>query len=117
MPEQFQRVVYVFRNYFWDFYNAQKLEVQGKIDWVLGLVRELRIIPERFFKHLEGTDALYELRVKVGSDIYRIFCFFDEGNLIVLLHGFQKKSEKTPRNEIERAERLRKEYYNEKAKS
>ena len=117
MPEQFQRVVYVFRNYFWDFYNAQKLEVQGKIDWVLGLVRDLRIIPERFFKHLEGTDGLYELRVKVGSDIYRIFCFFDEGNLIVLLHGFQKKSEKTPRNEIERAERLRKEYYNEKAKS
>ncbi len=77
----------------------------------------MRIIPERFFKHLEGTDGLYELRVKVGSDIYRIFCFFDEGNLIVLLHGFQKKSEKTPRNEIERAERLRKEYYNEKAKS
>jgi len=65
MPEQFQRVVYVFRNYFWDFYNAQKLEVQDKIDWVLGLVRDLRIIPKRFFKHLEGTDGLYELRVKL----------------------------------------------------
>jgi phage-related protein len=74
------------------------------------------MVPERFFKHLEGTDGIYEMRVKVGSDIYRIFCFFDQGQLIILLNGFQKKKDKTPRQEIIRAERLKKEYYDNKAK-
>jgi phage-related protein len=74
------------------------------------------MVPERFFKHLEGTDGIYEMRVKVGSDIYRIFCFFDKGQLIILLNGFQKKKDKTPRQEIIRAERLKKEYYDNKAK-
>jgi phage-related protein len=79
-------------------------------------VRTLQMVPERFFKHLEGTDGIYEMRVKVGSDIYRIFCFFDQGQLIILLNGFQKKKDKTPRQEIIRAERLKKEYYDNKAK-
>jgi phage-related protein len=74
------------------------------------------MVPDRFFKHLEGTDGIYEMRVKVGSDIYRIFCFFDQGQLIILLNGFQKKKDKTPRQEIIRAERLKKEYYDNKAK-
>ena len=74
------------------------------------------MVPERFFKHLEGTDGIYEMRVKVGSDIYRIFCFFDQGQLIILLNGFQKKKDKTPRQEIIRAERLKKEYYDNKIK-
>jgi phage-related protein len=74
------------------------------------------MVPERFFKHLEGTDGIYEMRVKVGSDIYRIFCFFDQGQLIILLNGFQKKKDKTPRQEIIRAERLKKECYDNKAK-
>ena len=69
--------------------------VQKKIDWVIDLIKSVRIIPENFLKHLEGTDGLYEIRVKVSSDIYRIFCFFDKGNLIILLNGFQKK---TPKN-------------------
>lgn len=99
-----------------DFYNNQKQEVQDKIDYVIELVRTLQFIPERFFKHLEGTDGIYEIRVKVGSDIYRIFCFFDEGRLIILLNGFQKKKDKTPRQEIARAERLKKEYYESKNK-
>lgn len=74
------------------------------------------MVPERFFKHLDGTDGIYEMRVKVGSDIYRIFCFFDQGRLIILLNGFQKKKDKTPRQEIVRAERLKKEYYENKIK-
>jgi len=73
------------------------------------------MVPEKFFKYLEGTDGLYEIRIKSGSDIYRIFCFFDEGNLIVLLNGFQKKSSKTPGNEIDKAKRLRKNYYEDKS--
>ena len=74
------------------------------------------MVPEKFFKHLEGTDGLFEIRIKFGSDIYRVFCFFDEGNLVILLNGFQKKTAKTPKNEIEKAERLKKKYYEEKSR-
>ena len=113
---KFLRDTYVYQNDFWDFYNDQRKEVQDKIDYVIGLVRTLQMIPERFFKHLEGTNGLYEMRVKIGSDIFRIFCFFDEGRLIILLNGFQKKQEKTPKQEIQRAERLKKQYYDDKNK-
>ena len=110
------RTTYVYGNEFWDFYYAQRSEVQDKIDWVIGLVRSLRMVPEKFFKHLEGTEGLFEIRIKVGSDIFRIFCFFDEGNLVILLNGFQKKSDKTPKNEIEKAERLKQKYYEDKSR-
>jgi phage-related protein len=72
------------------------------------------MVPVKFFKHMEGTEGLFEIRIKLGSDIFRILCFFDEGNLIILLNGFQKKTDKTPKNEIEKAERLKKKYYEEK---
>jgi len=113
---QFLRDTFVYKSYFWDFYNSQKVNVQGKVDFVIGLVRTLRIVPEKFLKHLEGTDGLYEMRIKVGSNIYRVFCFFDEGNLVILLGGFQKKSTKTPPREITNAEKLKKEYYYERSK-
>ena len=109
------RTTYVYKNEFWVFYYAQKPEVQDKIDWIIGLVRSLRMIPQKFFKHLDGTDGLFEIRAKVGSDIYRILCFFDEGNLVILLNGFQKKTDKTPKNEIEKATRLKREYYEDKS--
>jgi phage-related protein len=110
------RTTYVYGNEFWNFYHAQAPEVQDKIDWVIGLVRSLRMVPEKFFKHIEGTDGLFEIRVKVGSDIFRIFSFFDEGNLVILLNGIQKKTEKTPKNEIEKAYRLKKKYYEDKSR-
>jgi len=110
------RTTYVYGNEFWDFYYSQKTDIQNKIDWTIGLVRLLRMIPEKFFKHLEGTDGLFEIRVKVSSDIFRIFCFFDEGNLVILLNGFQKKTDKTPKNEIEKAERLKQRYYEDKSR-
>ena len=110
------RTTYVYGNEFWDFYYAQRSEVQDKIDWTIGLVRSLRMIPEKFFKHLEGTEGLFEIRIKVSSDIFRIFCFFDEGNLVILLNGFQKKTDKTPKNEIEKAERLKQQYYEDKSR-
>ena len=114
MSEKYIRSTIVYGNHFWEFYNSQKAEVQAKIDWVIGLVRTLQIIPEKFFKHLEGTDGLYEMRVKVGSDIFRIFCCFDKGNLVILFNGFQKKTDKTPRQEIIRAEKLKLKYYESK---
>ena len=110
------RTTYVYGNEFWDFYYAQRTEVQDKIDWVIGLVRSLRMVPEKFFKHLEGTEGLFEIRIKVGIDIFRIFCFFDEGNLVILINGFQKKTEKTPKKEIEKAERLKQKYYEDKSR-
>lgn len=116
MNENFKRNTFVYGTEFWDFYNAQKKKVQDKIDWVIGIVRTLEVIPERFFKHIEGGEGLYEIRIKVGSNIYRIFCFFDQGNLVVLINGFQKKTDKTPKNEIERAKRLKQKYYEERDK-
>jgi phage-related protein len=116
VTERLLRDAFVYKNYFWNFYNSQNIKVQAKVDFVIGLVRTLRIVPEKFLKHLEGTDGLYEMRIKVGSNIFRVFCFFDEGNLVILLGGFQKKSEKTPPKEIARAVNQKKEYYYEKAK-
>ena len=110
------RTIYVYGLEFWNFYYAQKPEVQKKIDWVIGLVRTLRMVPEKFFKHIEGAEGLLKIRIKSGNDIYRIFCFFDEGNLIILLNGFQKKANKTPKNEIEKAARLKQKYYEEKSR-
>ena len=72
----------------------------------------VEIIPKKFFKHIE--DGIYEIRIKSGSDIYRLFSFFDEGKLVILLHGFTKKSQKLPRKEIDKAIRLRRAYYESK---
>ena len=112
--EDFKRDIRVYKDHFWVFYNKQSKDVQDKVDWVIGLVSSLKIVPKKYFDHLTGTDGLFEIRVKLGSNIYRIFCFFDKGNLVVLLSGFQKKTQKTPKKEIKKAERLKQEYYDEK---
>jgi phage-related protein len=88
--------------------------VQRKIEWTLNLIRVTRQIPEKYFKHLEGTKGIYEIRVEVGSNIFRIFAFFDEGNLVVLGHGFHKKTQKIPKQEIEKALKIKAEYESEK---
>ena len=114
MENEFIRKTIVYKNHFWEFYNSQSLEVQTKIDWSINLVRVLKVIPSKYFEHLTGTDGLFEIRVQLNSNIYRIFCCFDEGNLVVLFNGFQKKSQKTPKNEIDRASKLKEEYFAEK---
>ena len=80
----------------------------------MALIRDLPVIPEKYCKHLEGTDGLFEIRVQVGSNIYRIFCFFDEGQLVVLGNAFQKKTQQTPKQELEKAEKIKKAYFDEK---
>ena len=92
----------------------QRDKVKEKIIWTLELIEELPRVPETYLKHLEGTDALYEIRVQQGSDIFRIFCFFDKGQLVVLMNGFQKKDQKTPKKEIEKALKIKDEYEAEK---
>ena len=107
------RTLIFYKEYFYEFYDEQTVVVQKKIDWTLGLVRDLHMIPEKYFTHMEGTNGLYEIRVKVGSNIYRIFSFFDKGNLVIIANGFQKKTQKTPKNELERALLIKKEYEDE----
>lgn len=78
------------------------------------MIEELERVPETYLKHIENTDGLFEIRVQQGSDIFRVFCFFDQGKLVILANGFQKKMQKTPKKEIERAIKIKNEYENEK---
>ena len=113
--ERKRQLVY-FRNYFWDFFEDQTEKVKDKIDYVLFLITVAERIPAKFFKQITGTDGLYEIRVEFESNIYRIFCCFDEGKIVVLFNGFQKKTQKTPINEIERALAIKKEYFERQKK-
>lgn len=81
---------------------------------ILRIIEEVERVPVNHLKYIEDTNGLFEIRVKFGSDIFRVFCFFDAGKLVVLLSGFQKKTQKTPPEEIKRAIRLMNEYYKEK---
>jgi len=114
VAKNLKRKTFVYKSYFWDFYNEQTIQVQDKIDWTIELIRTLEFVPEKYFSHMTGTDGIFEMRITSGSDIYRIFCCFDEGNLIILFNGFQKKTQKTPPQEIERVKRIQKEYYADK---
>lgn len=109
-----ERQVIAYKKYFLNFYIEQSDSVQKKIEWTLQLIRVTRQVPEKYFKHLEGTKGLYEIRVEVGSNIFRIFSFFDKGNIVVLGNGFQKKTQKTPKQEIEKALKIMEEYNHEK---
>lgn len=91
-----------------NFYESLGIREQEKIDYVFEMVKSLDMIPKRFFKHLEGTDGLFEIRVELESNIFRVLCFFDEGRLVVVINSFQKKSQKTPKQELELAIKLKK---------
>jgi phage-related protein len=108
------RQIIAYKRYFLDFYEDQAEDVQRKVEWTLNLLRTIDRIPKKYFDHMTGTDGLFEVRVELSSNIFRIFAFFDEGNLIVLGNGFQKKTQKTPKQEIEKALKIKKEYENEK---
>lgn len=93
----YNRQVIAYKRYFLDFYEELPDDVQAKIEWTLNLIRVTRQVPIKYFKHIEGTKGLYEVRVELGGNIYRIFSFFDDGNLVVLGNAFQKKTQKTPK--------------------
>ena len=93
-----------------DKYTSKYAILKGTFD----LIEEIERIPETYLKHIKHTDGLYEIRVQQGMDIFRIFCFFDQGQIVILANGFHKKTQKTPQQEIEMALKIKKEYENEK---
>ena len=112
--KQKYRTIIFYKDYFQTFFEKQNKKVKAKIVWTFDLVEDLQRVPETYLKHLEDTDGLYEIRVQLGSDIFRIFCFFDKGQLVVVANGFQKKTQNTPKTEIELALKIRAEYENDK---
>ena len=110
------RKIIRYKSSFDDFLREQRPKVVSKILQTLRMIETLERIPSSHLKYLAETNGLFEIRIQFGSDIFRIFCFFDDGNLVVLLSGFQKKTQKMPPKEIERAVRLMDEYYQEKRK-
>ena len=104
------RNITFYKNYFQEFFEKQSKKVQAKIVWTFDLIEDLQQVPETYLKHIENTEGLYEIRVQFGSDIFRIFCFFDKGQLVILANGFQKKTQKTPKQEIELALKIKAEY-------
>lgn len=112
-----QRRIIFYERYFTDFYLDQNEKVQEKIAYVFKIIQSVQNVPRKFLDHITRTDGLYEIRVEFESNIFRIFCCFDKGNLVVLFNGFQKKTQKTPRKEIDLALKLKEEYFNSKKDS
>ena len=110
---QKHRKITFYKRYFQDFFDKQSKKVKAKIIWTFDLVEDLQRVPETYLKHIKNTDGLYEIRVQSGSGIFRIFCFFDQGQLVVLANGFQKKTQKIPAKEIEMALKIKAEYESE----
>lgn len=108
------RTVIAYKNHFEDFLIKQPKKVQNKIFKVIEAIETLERVPSNYLKALTGTDGLYEARIKLASDIWRVFCFFDKGKLVILLNGFTKKTQKTPKKEIDKALKLMAEYYQDK---
>lgn len=109
------REVIQFKKYFENFLLEQPKKVQDKIFKIIEAIETLERVPSNYLKHIVGTDGLYEARIQLGSNIWRVFCFFDGEKLVVLMNGFQKKTQKTPKNEIIKALKIMAEYYEQKS--
>lgn len=108
------REIKFYKHYFNEFYVAQSDKVRLKIAQTLVWLQTIDRLPVSILKSIEGKKGLYEIRIEFSGNIYRVFCCFDEGSLVILFNGFQKKTQKTPVGEIEKAERLMNEYFNNK---
>ena len=93
-----------------EFLDSLPGKAVQKITWVLKLLEDLDVVPVSYFKKMVNTEEIWECRVHFGSNAYRLFCFFSDDSVVVLTHGLMKKSQKTPKQEIERAEACRREY-------
>lgn len=112
--KQKQRTIIFYKDYFEDFFVKQRDKVKDKIIWTFDLIEELQRVPETYLKNIKDSEGLYEIRVQQAGDIFRIFCFFDQGQLVVLANGYQKKSQRIPKQEIKKAKKIKEDYENEK---
>jgi len=103
VTRHFKRNIFYYKRYYLDFFDALAPAVQLKFNYTLGIIATMERVPDKFFKHIE--EGIYEVRAEVGNNIFRVFCFFDEGQLVILMNGFQKKTQKTPKNEIAAAKK------------
>lgn len=110
-----QRRIWTYGGYFEAFMSTLTEKQQEKIQYGLLLLKTQDRLPSKFIKHIR--DGLYELRTEYGGNIFRVFFIFDEGQVVVLFNGFQKKSQKTPSNEIEKALKIKEAYYADKQSS
>lgn len=108
------RDIIFYKTYFKEFYIQLVENARTKINYVLKLIQTQERIPIKFFKFIEGSKGLYEIRFKVETNIYRVFCCNDKGSIVVLFNGFVKKTQKTPKSEIEKDEAIMKEYFENK---
>lgn len=112
---EIKREIIFFSDYFEDFFKTLDDKTQDKVDEILYFISILDIISAKYLKKIVNTKDLYEIRIEYRSNIYRIFCCFDADKLVVLFNGFQKKTQKTPKKEIEKAERIMNEYFEQKS--
>ena len=104
------RNIFYYKNYYLEFFETLDAQVKMKFNWTLKLISSVERVPVKYFKHIEDSTGLYEIRVESEGNIFRVFSFFDKGKLIILI----KKSQKTLKKEIEKAEKLKKQYFDEK---
>ncbi len=103
------REIITFGNYFEEFLQTLNAKEVKKLDYLLSLLATEQILSQKIVKHIR--DDIYELRMLYNGNIYRVFFIFDDGNIVVLFHGFQKKTQKTPSTEIKKALKIKREYY------
>jgi phage-related protein len=108
------RTAFFYENHFERFFNQQNSRVKEKILWTIRLIEDIEIVPTIYLKYISGSEGIYEIRIQTGSNIFRIFCFFDKEDIIVIGNGFQKKTQKTPKSEIVKAIQIKLDYENEK---
>ena len=112
----YKRHIVVYKNYFIDFKKTLSQQTLKKIYQIFLYIMTLESIPATYLKSIKSVTGLYEIRVEESGNIYRIFCCFDAGNLVVLFNAFQKKTQKTPSKEIEKAKRIMNEYFNDEGR-
>lgn len=114
MKTHFIRQLVVFEDHFKEFRKTLDRDALKKLYQVLTLIMKVEVVPNRFLKAIKERKGLYEIRSEYDGNIYRVFCCFDEGNLVILFNGFQKKTQKTPIEQLDKAEALMKKYFEQK---
>lgn len=104
-----ERKILYYKTYFLDFFNSLSTGAKRKVAYVLDVLKTQQRPSQNFVKHVR--EGVYELRAQHDGNIYRAFFIFDEGNIVMLNNGFQKKAQRTPENEIDKAIKLKNEYY------